>query len=63
VVKCADCGAEVKYIPVFDSAQGRTAIMVEPGYTEVVQDTGRVTKGHLRHSCPKIPEKRVENKQ
>jgi len=56
-VKCSHCGGEVKYIPTVSIENGRTAIIVEPEYTEVVQDNGRVTKGHLRHKCPKTDAK------
>ena len=48
--KCSKCGADVKYIPIAN-AQERTAIIVEPDYIEVIQDTGRAVKGHLRHTC------------
>ena len=51
MVKCPTCGAEIKYIPVTADGE-RLAVMVEPEDTEVIQDSGRVVKGHLRHKCP-----------
>jgi hypothetical protein len=54
MVKCPKCGAEIKYIPVSYTADQRGAITVEPEYTEIINDNGRVIKGHLRHRCPEV---------
>ena len=52
MVKCPKCGAEIKYIPVTSPGHERLAVTVEPETTEVIQDTGLVARGHLRHKCP-----------
>jgi hypothetical protein len=51
MVKCPKCAAEIKYIPVFYTAGPQGSIAVEPEYTEIISDSGRVIKGHLRHRC------------
>jgi predicted RNA-binding Zn-ribbon protein involved in translation (DUF1610 family) len=52
MVKCPKCGAEIKYIPVGYTQSATGTLIVEPEYTEVINDNGRVIKGHLRHKCP-----------
>ena len=52
MVKCPKCGAEIKYIPVTSAGYERSAVTVETETTEVIQDSGRVVRGYLRHRCP-----------
>ena len=52
MVKCPKCGAEIKYIPIISMGHERTSAAVDPELTEVIQDSGRVVKGYLRHKCP-----------
>jgi hypothetical protein len=52
MTQCPKCGAHIKYIPVSYQVDVRGTIAVEPGYTEVINDGGRVIKGHARHCCP-----------
>jgi hypothetical protein len=52
MVKCPACGKEIKYIPVGYTQSAAGVVMAETGYTEVITDSGRVVKGHLRHKCP-----------
>lgn len=51
-MKCRKCGAEVKYIAVSYMVDPRGVIEVRPEYTRVINDSGRVITGHLRHECP-----------
>jgi phage FluMu protein Com len=52
MVKCPKCGAEIKYIPVGYTQSATGTFIVDPEYTEVINDNGRVIKGHIRHKCP-----------
>jgi hypothetical protein len=52
MVKCPICGKEIKYIPVSHTKSAAGVVIVESDYTEVITDSGRVVKGHLRHGCP-----------
>jgi hypothetical protein len=52
MVKCPTCGAEIKYIPVGYVQSAAGAVIVEMEYAEVITDSGRVVKGHIRHKCP-----------
>lgn len=52
MVKCPKCGKEIKYIPTGYAESASGVIIVEPDYTEVINDNGRVVKGHTRHCCP-----------
>jgi hypothetical protein len=45
-VRCKNCGAEIKYIPVPNGH-----IVTEADYTEIITDTGRIIQGHIRHKC------------
>jgi hypothetical protein len=51
MTRCSKCGAEIKYIPVSYHVDAQGTIAVEPEYTEVINDGGRVIKGHVRHRC------------
>ena len=55
MTKCLKCGAHIKYIPVSYQVDARGTIAVEPEYSEVICDSGRVVKGHVRHRCPEAP--------
>jgi hypothetical protein len=52
MTRCPKCGAHIKYIPVSFQMDVRGTIAVEPDYTELVNDGGRIVKGHVRHRCP-----------
>ena len=52
MVKCPSCGMEIKYIPVGYNQSSICILIVEPDYTEVFTDSGRMVKGHIRHKCP-----------
>jgi hypothetical protein len=54
MTQCPQCGARIKYIPVSYRVDERGTIAVEPEYIEVINDGGRVIKGHLRHRCPEM---------
>jgi hypothetical protein len=47
MTKCPKCGAEIKYIPTRHGVA-----VVEPEYTEIINDDGRASRGHVRHRCP-----------
>jgi hypothetical protein len=52
MTKCPKCGAEIKYIPVGYNIEEMGVAIVDPKYTEIINDGGRLIKGHLRHCCP-----------
>jgi hypothetical protein len=52
MVKCSKCGAEIKYIPMGHYSTSKTTETVDAGYIEIINDNGRMIKGHLRHKCP-----------
>jgi hypothetical protein len=52
MVKCSKCGAEIKYIPMATRSESGASVIVDAGYIEVINDNGRVIKGHIRHKCP-----------
>jgi hypothetical protein len=63
MTQCPKCGARVKYIPVSYQVDTRGTIAVEPEYTEVINDNGRVLKGYPRHICPKKKEAQGDKRQ
>ena len=52
MTRCPKCGAHIKYIPVSFQVDVRGTIAVEPEESELVNDGGRIVKGHVRHRCP-----------
>jgi hypothetical protein len=52
MTRCRKCGAPIKYISVSYRMDPRGVIAVDPAYTEVINDNGRIISGHLRHLCP-----------
>jgi hypothetical protein len=60
MTKCPKCGEEIKYIPVGYNIEEIGVAIVNPEYTEIINDGGRLIKGHLRHCCPDTEKK--ENK-
>lgn len=59
MTKCPKCGVEIKYIPLGYEVMGPVAI-VEQDYIEVINDRGRVVKGHLRHRCLKTKDGKAD---
>ena len=54
MVKCPDCGVEIRYIPSgFTKFTGLGVFIVESEEKELITDSGRVVKGHPRHQCQK----------
>ena len=51
MVKCSKCGAEIKYIPLTARVDALAMAIVDAAYTELINDNGRVIKGHVRHIC------------
>jgi hypothetical protein len=51
MTKCPKCGAEIKYIPVGYNIEEIGVVIVDPEYTEIINDGGRLIKGHIRHRC------------
>jgi hypothetical protein len=49
---CPHCGREIRYIPIGYTESSIGVAIVEPEYTEIISDNGRMIKGHLRHRCP-----------
>jgi hypothetical protein len=63
MVKCPKCGAEIKYIPTGYSESALGVVIVDPDYTEVINDNGRVIKGHRRHRCPETDSENEREKR
>jgi hypothetical protein len=51
MTRCPKCGVEIKYIPVGYNIDETGVVIVDPDYTEIINDGGRLIKGHLRHRC------------
>ncbi|GHU09565.1 hypothetical protein FACS1894151_07580 [Spirochaetia bacterium] len=61
MVKCPKCEAEVMYIPMGFRSEPLGVAMVNVDYIEIINDRGRVVKGHLRHECPETVKKDTES--
>jgi hypothetical protein len=59
MTRCPKCGAEIKYIPVSYQVDAQGTIAVDPEYSEVISDSGRMIKGHSRHHCR--PSEEIDN--